>query len=354
MTNKGQTPKDVRRANRALVFALLRRRGSVSCSEIAKSTGLSNPAAEKIVDDLAERGLLKIAPALENPAALGRRPIRYAADPSAGSFLTLNFTDGEYRFSDFAGGEIMRGDIPQIGVLWNALRYAEFLKALRKIAENGGFMPLSASIALVGKQDKRSGEILLSRVFGRGMNLRELTRSVFPVPVEITNDTYLLLLKERESSPPLENACYVYFGRGISCAFVFGGTIYTGGGDLAGELGILPYNGGELERTLNFERLAQIDESLSKCTGEKTIIDSAADAVFNALLTVLRLFDFDDLIIGGPFPAFSEAFAAKLSAAVSAEPRLNARVRVCSRGAGDGLESAALAFCHATVLESII
>lgn len=348
MDKKGKTPQDIRQANLILIFRLLRERKSLSCSELAKGTGLSNTAVEKIVDGLYARSLL-LKSAEKPETAPGRNPIRYIINPDARAVLFFDFTHDSYGLIDLAGGVIFKKDMPDCS-LWDNIKLDGFFQNVKD--EIADYRLQSLSVALVGKQDRRSGEIVLSRKFTADLNLEKIAEEIFGVPIQITNDTYLILISEREKFGS-ENIMYVYFGKGISCAFCINGKLYTGGHDYAGELGIIKQSDGtNYEQHLSVKRLQELDRQIEN--GNYTAFMDETGGIMSLISDTAKLFDFDDIIIGGPYKNFLAAFAENLTNILKKEKHLKTVISASPVSSPDfGLLSSALAFAHTELIKEI-
>lgn len=348
MAEKGKIPQDIREANRELIFKLLRKSAALSCTEIAKETGLSNAGVEKIVDGLVEKGLLVIKKE-EYPKVKGRRPIRYCINGDAGAFAAFNFTDGYVSVADVAGKELFLERLPDSDGVYTREALCEFLDGLKAKCESENIRIAVSAVALVGKQRSGDGEIVFSKAFEEGINLKDIFENRLGVPAMITNDTYLALIAEMNCRK-ITDAVYIYFGNGISCAFVMGGLVYSGAGGFAGELGMLSFFGGEkYETELSKKVLEQIDE-----TRDEREFASRTENIIAFLVNVCKIFDFRDVIIGGPYQTFSALAADKLNEKLAAEKFLATRASVAVSGSvGEGLFLSALGFAHSVLIRKL-
>lgn len=348
MAEKGKIPQDIREANRELIFKLLRKSAALSCTEIAKETGLSNAGVEKIVDGLVEKDLLVVKKE-EYPKVKGRRPIRYRINGRAGAVAAFNFTDGYVSVLDIAGTELFIDKLPVSDGVYTKETLVGFLSELKEKCDAEDKKLVVSAVALVGKQRSDSGEIAFSKAFEEGINLKEIFEETLGVPTVITNDTYLALIAEMNCRD-IDNAAYIYFGNGISCAFVFGGKVYSGAGGVAGELGLLSFFGGEeYEKELSKDVLKKIDSEK-----DEEEFSRRTKNITEFLTNVCKIFDFGDVIIGGPYPTFCFLMAEKLNAALSAEKLLATRASVAASGSVDeGLFLSALGFAHGTLIRNL-
>ncbi len=348
MAEKGKVPQDIREANRELIFKLLRKTAALSCTEIAKETGLSNAGVEKIVDGLVEKNLLVVKKE-EYPKVKGRRPIRYCINGRAGAVAAFNFTDGYVSVLDVAGTELFIDRLPASDGVYTKEVLTEFLSRLKDKCDAENLKLVVSAVALVGKQRSDSGEIVFSKAFEEGINLKEIFEETLGVPAEITNDTYLALIAEMNCRE-IDDAAYIYFGNGISCAFVLNGRIYTGANGFAGELGLLSFYGGEeYEKELSKDVLKKIDSERDEAEYSRR-----AKNITEFLTNVCKIFDFRDVIIGGPYPTFCALMADGLNATLSAEKLLATRASVAASGSVDeGLFLSALGFAHSVLIKNL-
>ena len=148
----------------------------------------------------------------------------------------------------------------------------------------------------------------------------------------------------------IDDAAYIYFGNGISCAFLLGGRVYTGANDFAGELGMLSFSHGvKYEAELSKDVLKKLD---SGEFGEE--FERETKGITEFLINVCKIFDFRDVIIGGPYAKFSSAMAETLNKKLAAEKFLKTTASVAVSGSVDeGLFLSALGFAHETVIKSV-
>lgn len=350
MVKKGKTPQDIRQANLELIFKLLREHTALSCSELAAGTGLSNTAVANIIEGLYDRGVV-VKSTLRPVVVAGRHPVRYVFNKAGRCALFFDFTHDAYGLMDFEGGVIYKKDMPPISI-WGRTALEKFFRQVSTEIEGLGQELMSVSIALVGKQDRDSGNIVVSRKFASDVNLGAIAGGVFMTPVQIINDTYLLLTAERMSAKSA-NILYLYFGRGISCAFCLGGKLYTGAHDYAGELGMmLMPDGRTVEQVLTKERLIELESAVE--AGDMKGFGQDAGAVASFVLNVAKLMDFDDIVVGSPYSHFASAFVSRLNAVIAKDRFIKPQVTVSAAfSEGFGLISSALMFMHLQLINQI-
>lgn len=353
MPQKGKIPQDIREANLSLVFALIKSRGALSCSEIAKEVSLSNAAVEKIVDSLSCGGWLKIEE-ISYEKKRGRRPIKYNICGNKGLVAAVNFTDDIYTVLDITGKPILVKEIGKTDFYTEKETRALAVQIARE-ASAVGIPLISTGISFIGKTDSLTGSVRLSHKFESGLMIAKIFEEELGVPCLVTNDTYLPLIAETYKKQ-LKNAMYVYFGRGISCGFCLGGEIYSGSNGLAGELGSLMSDtpGKTFEELLAKDALKEIDE-LYQTDAERAfalLCDKGLPLLKQIARTALML-DISHILIGCRYENTAKLIMRAVGSETAKFPSAAPHISEADRGGIDeGLIHSSLMFAYKTIIAS--
>jgi predicted NBD/HSP70 family sugar kinase/biotin operon repressor len=237
----------LRERNRLLVVDALRRRGSASRSDLARSTGLSRTTVGTVVADLRRRGLVveQDVNGSRRPGR-GRPPVLLRLDPSAGVAAGIYFNHDEIwvALADLSStvlGEHRRElDVDHSAA--EAIDVAvDMLRALR--AETGveAAEIVGVGVGLPGPIDRRTGEIGSAVILPGWAGIRAQTELAcrLELHVEVDNDANLGALAEASfgAGRGLKDIVYVMVGSGIGAGLLLGGRVHRGATGLAGEIG---------------------------------------------------------------------------------------------------------------------
>jgi predicted NBD/HSP70 family sugar kinase len=240
----------LRRINTVTILRTLRIGDPPTLTELAKQSGLSRPAVESAVDDLAEAGwVAEVAPpAGERPVGRPARRFRFSSE----SGYVLGIDIGAYKvltcLTDLDGRPIAtyRADASPSDdrqTRLAAVRYA----ARRCLAEAGVsdqqlWAVGVASPGVIG----RDGRVLFSELIDwAGQNLAAELAADFPCPVLAENDCNVAALAERwrGAVQGSDDVVYVVSGLRTGAGLVLGGRLHRGHIGASGETGALPHLG---------------------------------------------------------------------------------------------------------------
>jgi predicted NBD/HSP70 family sugar kinase len=218
--------------SRALVVDVVRSAVTISRTELAELTGLTQPSISNIVRDLIADGIIHEIGSTDS--VLGRRRKLIAINPA--NRFGIGFHLGSESVTcvavDLAGGVVGREAVPRRpGEEWRADRLAD------------RFDDFTAGLDL--PRDRIEGLAIVSPAAVPGSPGAELTGvraglvDRIGVPVLVENDAAAAALGEfwsRRVSREQAFGC-VYLSTGIGAGFVFGGALFRGASFGAGELG---------------------------------------------------------------------------------------------------------------------
>jgi predicted NBD/HSP70 family sugar kinase len=245
------SPALLRRINAARVLEIIRRRGPLARSEIARLSRLSKPTVKEVCELLLEGGYVRELP--PPPTAAPRpgpraRLLGFAHDLG----LVLGVDVGANKVlvlaSDLDGRVLVSEERRRRGAGW---RDADaLLKEVRAAIEaardaaGSRLRLLAAGIGTPGVVDPASGRLALAPQIP-GWEEVNLERTLGPwlgCPMSIANEVDLSLKAERwrGAASEAEDAVYVQLGVGIGCSLLIRGELYRGATGAAGEIGYLP------------------------------------------------------------------------------------------------------------------
>jgi predicted NBD/HSP70 family sugar kinase len=245
-------PSRMGRLNKRAVLGHLHRLGTASRAELAKSLGLSQPTAGKIVDELIEMGVFEevnttVAERSAKPGSKAGRPARMLRlSRSRAHFLAIQL-----------GIEKTSLALPSVGVTgeddWAVHvdtpdSAEEWVRQLRKssseIPEKKFWGVL---VSVPGVLDERKDEVLYSPNlhWTENANLPSLIRSIWPSPVVLVQEEHALALGHQAAAPNSDDFLLVDFGDGVGGAVLVSGKLYAHPLPVSGELGHNPVMGNE-------------------------------------------------------------------------------------------------------------
>jgi predicted NBD/HSP70 family sugar kinase len=239
---------EVRRRNRALLLAALRRAGPASRTRLSALTGLSSGAVSSLSADMLGEGL--IAPALALPGeagARGRPQAPLCLDRRRGMVAALSVAASgvRLRLVDYAGGAVAESDGPAlpagVGAAEAAATLGDRIDGLRAAA--GPTPSLSAvALAVQGVVDKGARRVLWSPILAtRGLDLAGPLEDRFGAPVSVRNDCAMMAeaLHRREPDAWGGDFAVLLIGRGVGMGLYLGGAPFEGRASSAAEFGHL-------------------------------------------------------------------------------------------------------------------
>lgn len=380
-------------ANRRNIFHCILNEGPINKSTIAQRVGLSLPSVMKIVDSLAEDGLIR---SIGKGASSGGKPpelLEIVPDAHFAVGVDIGLSQIRILLCDMGRNIRARREMPT-----PRRPGAEALAALLEegISECIGASGiqreriLGVGLGAPGLIDLETGIIRFSPHFHwEQVDLRGMLARRLPYPVGIDNVTQNIARAEYELGAG-KGAKYVFnlnLGRGIASAFVLQGNLYDGANGLCGEIGHLTVapdgpvcacgNRGCLEAMASGEAIARHAQVLAKANAgrkllemahgrmdrmdakmvfeadaagdpcAKAIVDQAMEYIGIALAGVINLMDVERVVVSGGLTKNGARFWTALEQSVSRHLMKNAGTQVQLLPAALGDAAAALgAACH--------
>lgn len=245
-------PSRMGRLNKRALLGHLHRLGTASRADLAKSLGLSQPTAGKIVDEMIELGVFEeIATVDSAPAGSARskagRPARMLRlSQSQAHFLAIQLGIQKTNFalpSIGVSGEdswVAHVDTPNSAQSWQD----RLGKMARQLSEKKFWGIL---VSVPGLVDERTSKVLYSPNlhWTEQANLVALIRRIWKAPVVVVQEEHALALGHQAADTEREDFLLADFGDGVGGAIVIGGKLFTHPLPIHGELGHTPVMGNQ-------------------------------------------------------------------------------------------------------------
>ena len=248
-------PSKMGRLNKRALLDRLQIMGVASRAGLAKSIGLSQPTAGKIVDQLIAMGVIEEVDSTEPELTNGEREAASAAKVGRpGRMLRLNRAPVRFLAIQLGVSETSLAPLP-LGVSgedqWtlniptpdSAKAWRQQLqKAAAKLKQKQFWGVL---VSVPGIVDEKNGRVLFSPNlhWTESANLTELLKSVWDAPVILMQEERALALGHQAIHPGSDGFLLVDFGEGVGGTIVINGKLYTNPLPLSGELGHTPVRG---------------------------------------------------------------------------------------------------------------
>jgi predicted NBD/HSP70 family sugar kinase len=228
---------DLRRRNRAMVIAEVRRSGQPSRTSIANATGLSHSTISAISSDLMDEGIL-VETAVAEPAKSrrGRPQVGLGLNPQAAATITivlsLNHLTGA--LIDYAGRTITEESckLPTL-----ELSEEELIGACISMVERLGKKNdtqrkiMRLMIAVQGITDSHSRKMLWSPITSHtDLELADLLEERFGIPSTVENDCNMITVALRWRDPDRYKNDFIaiLLSHGIGMGLMLKGELFTG------------------------------------------------------------------------------------------------------------------------------
>ncbi|MBE0694449.1 MAG: ROK family protein, partial [Aquamicrobium sp.] len=238
---------DLRRQNRAMVIAAVRRAGQPSRTEIAAATALSNSTISTISASLIEEGILAEVRGGESAALKRGRPqVALGLNPGAATVVAvvLSLNALSATLIDYAGREIA-ADVtrPQTLTLSQDELVEAVKAAVRRVlarARPGHGPVLRMALGIQGITDSGARRLLWSPITPHSdVAFADALEAELGVPVTVENDCNMIAvaLKARHPERYRDNFVAVLLSNGIGMGLVLRGGLFSGSHSSGGEFG---------------------------------------------------------------------------------------------------------------------
>jgi predicted NBD/HSP70 family sugar kinase len=345
------SPRRIRQSNEVAVLRALHQSGRLSRADLARRLRLNRSSSGHIIAGLTADGLVReadeAAPGEAGRARAGRPGIMLELVPEAICFLGVEI--GVEHIStveiDLGARIVSTGFEPFDGPNTSVEAAVERAVALalnsipsERLARCEGF-----GVSIPAHMDK-SGFVRLAPLLGwRDVNVAAMVREMLPirVPVMAENDAnaFALGATHGRNEAHAGVTLFLVMESGVGGGIVIDGSVFRGGGGLAGEIGHLPMNGPqEPRRTLEqMIGLKQIMTEYRKASGRAdpsfaTFLDDVRDRLPSAVaiaedwaralavgvVHACRIIDPSHIVLGGSVAALYPLMAARVAAHIQA------------------------------------
>jgi transcriptional regulator, MarR family len=226
--------------NESLILNVIRERGPISRSDIAKLTNLTPPTVTNITNRLLESEL--IFEYMMGESSGGRPPVLLKINPEAFNIIVVHIssnkinaylTDVEINVKDkLSEGIPVSGDRD-----WVIDRAKEFIS---KLMDESDREIEGIGVIVHGPAKSREGISLFAPNLGwRNVPIKSIIEEKYDIPVFVENDVRAMALGEYwyGSGKDVNNMVFLKVGYGLGSAIVLDGSLYRGINDSAGEVG---------------------------------------------------------------------------------------------------------------------
>ncbi|MHB2267808.1 ROK family transcriptional regulator [Aliihoeflea sp. PC F10.4] len=242
---------DLRKRNRALVIAAVRRDGQPSRTELATRTGLSHSTISAIASDLIAEGVLRQAKGSGGELVRRGRPqVSLELEPRAGTVLAVVLLLNTLSASviDYAGRTVCERH-ERLSTLTASRE--ELIEAVSTIikgvlgdAARDPSEIMRMTMAIQGIIDSGGRTLLWTPITPHsGIAFADFIETRFGFPVTVQNDCNMiaLALRAREPERYRDNFVTILLSNGIGMGLVLRGELFTGAYSSGGEFGHMVY-----------------------------------------------------------------------------------------------------------------
>ena len=227
---------DLRRRNRALVLAAIRRAGQPSRTEIAGATGLSHSTISAISSDLFAEGILSEPRSTEALVLKRGRPqIAIGLNPDAAAIIAIDLSLNSLAGAliDYAGSVIAEERRrPPTRELSAAELVGETATMIRRLmAEQRHVRAKRIVIAIQGVSDVTSRIMLWSPItVHTDIAFADKLEAAFDIPTTVENDCNMMAFALRSRDPEIyhDDFIAILLSHGIGMGMVLKGDMFTG------------------------------------------------------------------------------------------------------------------------------
>jgi predicted NBD/HSP70 family sugar kinase len=238
---------DLRRRNRAMVIAAVRRSGQPSRTEIASATSLSHSTISAISADLIAEGILAETKGAEPATARRGRPqVGIALNQRAATVIVtvLSLNDLTAAVIDYAGGLVAEEQRRlSTATISREELVSELVAMLRRLTAGraaDGRKPLRIVLALQGITDAAARVMLWSPITPhKDIVFADVLEREFAIPTTVENDCNMMAVALRWRNPARyrDDFLAILLSHGIGMGLVLKGELFTGTQSSGGEFG---------------------------------------------------------------------------------------------------------------------
>jgi predicted NBD/HSP70 family sugar kinase len=333
--------------NEHLVLGHIREIGSCSRADLARVSGLSQPTVSLALANLEKAGLVREAG--QRTGRPGRSALLYEIRPEAGYVLGLHVGHQYLRgaVADMTGKVLARSAV-RAAARSTSGRVDELAGLADTVCASAGVdrtQVIQTVLGSPGRLDARRNAITLAEGMAgwtRAGTLDQL-HDALGAGLVIENDVDAATLAERDHGVGAEGGTFalLWVGTGIGMGLVIGGVLHRGAHGVAGEIGYMPLETGNLEEAgsatavVRSAREAGLRGPVSArrvfeaaaAGDERAVAAVTAEArlIARSVCAVVTVVDPDLIVLGGGVgqaPGFAAAVAAELAELSPAAPEV--------------------------------
>lgn len=241
--------------NEAVWQLLSKQYGQMSITELSKTTGLSFPTVNRVIECGLANGLVTEGEILDS--TLGRRPQMYKLNKDFADILCILLDNGVLYFElkDFCENTLMKGKAACI----HENVTDDIAELINNTARSAGKITLAA-LSISGIVD---GSVILRSYrypYLNGADISKILLEKSGIRVILENDMRILgyAAKKTVSGIEQKTVSVIQYGHsGIGCCNIINGKILRGLGGFAGEVGFLPFGDRNLNEYDIYEKIIE-------------------------------------------------------------------------------------------------
>ena len=254
--NRAGKPTLLKEVNSSMIERLIFKRGPLSKSELARTTKLSIPTVNKIVDELESQGC--VCPVGLTSEGAGRKAMLYQTNKDSGCIIALYYYWGKYfcRLSD-AAGNTLDEKLCLLDASSAETAMASTLSAIDGMSNKAPSVVRAIGIGVPGAVS------IGGKLFGipkievwEGFNLEEALSERYDADILIENDVKLSAAGYylTHLSDDLDDMVYIYAGNGMNSGIIINKQLHRGATNFSGELGFMaPWDGEDARHDYTLE-----------------------------------------------------------------------------------------------------
>ncbi len=231
----------VRRLNRDTILGLIRERGPISRTALARLAGLTPATAFSIVQELEQEGLVREKGI--GPSQGGRRPMLFEFNPQSRAVIGVNIRSAQVLGVLTHLDASLRVTIARDYELEPNADVVQLVKeVIHELMAASPLPPeklIGIGVAVPGLVDVDRGVVVESRNWGwEELPIREMLAQDFDLPIYIEEDDNALALGEWffGAGQGVSNVVCVKIGRGLGAGIIVNGMLFRGPDNAAGEI----------------------------------------------------------------------------------------------------------------------
>ncbi|MEU7956866.1 ROK family protein [Micromonospora humida] len=236
-----RTSRDIRSANRLTVVQQVVAAGTTSRQRLAVDTGLSLGTVATLVAELTDLGLLTEAG--QEDSGGGRPRGLVAADPHGGLLVGVDVAE------TYVHVDLFDTALTRLTGAEEALRPLErrphqvvrhIVSGIGTVLAGTGARVLGVGVSVPGQVDREGGVSVFAPNWNwHDVPLRDLLADHLPLPLHLDNPLRAAMLAElwAGAARGRDDVAVINLGTGVGAGLAFGGTLYRGSSNSAGEWG---------------------------------------------------------------------------------------------------------------------